>query len=149
MVASSPGSMPSTALLPGDHKKSGSGHHGGGKMSTVAIVAIIVGDVLVLALVSLILYCYFWRNGKSGNGKSTSSSQILEGQFIIFMCNYCMYAAELFDGKFVMFVKERILTKFVHSNKQTKHGMSMNTMFRSFIYVYRHLFIFVYLCLFV
>ncbi|KVH96274.1 probable leucine-rich repeat receptor-like protein kinase At1g68400 [Cynara cardunculus var. scolymus] len=86
VVSSSPSSMPSTASLPDDHKKSGSNRHGGsGKISTVAIIAIIVGDVLVLALVSLILYCYFWRNfaGKSGNGKSTSS-QILEGEKIVY-----------------------------------------------------------------
>ncbi|KAL8248511.1 hypothetical protein R6Q59_005379 [Mikania micrantha] len=76
--------MPSTASMP--DKKSRSNHSGGsGKISTVAIIAIIVGDVLVLALVSLILYCYFWRNfaGKSRTGKSTSS-QILEGEKIVY-----------------------------------------------------------------
>ncbi|KAD1124710.1 hypothetical protein E3N88_43260 [Mikania micrantha] len=80
VVASSPSSMPSTALLPNVHNSS---HHGG--ISTLAIVLIIVGDALVLALVSLILYCYFWRNfaGKSGNRKSTSS-QILEGEKILY-----------------------------------------------------------------
>ncbi|KAK9064555.1 hypothetical protein SSX86_015937 [Deinandra increscens subsp. villosa] len=82
VVASSPTSMPSTASLPDYHKKSGTNHSG--KISTVAIIAIIVGDVLVLALVSLILYCYFWRNyEKSGNGKLTSS-QILEGEKIVY-----------------------------------------------------------------
>ncbi|KAD7478841.1 hypothetical protein R6Q59_005349 [Mikania micrantha] len=84
VVASSPTSMPSTASMP--DKKSRSNHSGGsGKISTVAIIAIIVGDVLVLALVSLILYCYFWRNfaGKSRTGKSTSS-QILEGEKIVY-----------------------------------------------------------------
>ncbi|XP_023756052.1 probable leucine-rich repeat receptor-like protein kinase At1g68400 [Lactuca sativa] len=85
VVSSSPSSMPSTASLPNDHKKSGSNHHSSGKISTLAIVAIIVGDVLVLAVVSLILYCYFWRNftGKSGTTKSTSS-QILEGEKIVY-----------------------------------------------------------------
>ncbi|KAJ9548976.1 hypothetical protein OSB04_021519 [Centaurea solstitialis] len=86
VVTSSPSSMPSTtASLP--KKKSGSNHNG--KISTAAIVAIIVGDVLVLALVSLILYCYFWRNfaGRSGNGNGKSkstSSQILEGEKIVY-----------------------------------------------------------------
>ncbi|KAK9052248.1 hypothetical protein SSX86_028876 [Deinandra increscens subsp. villosa] len=86
VVASSPSSMSSTASLPNDHKKSGSIHHGGSrKIGTVAIIAIIVGDALVLALVSLILYCYFWRNfaGRKGNGKATSS-QILEGEKIVY-----------------------------------------------------------------
>ncbi|CAN1839146.1 Probable leucine-rich repeat receptor-like protein kinase At1g68400 [Linum perenne] len=32
------------------------------KISPVALIAIIVGDILILALVSLLLYCYFWRN---------------------------------------------------------------------------------------
>ncbi|GKE37696.1 probable leucine-rich repeat receptor-like protein kinase, partial [Tanacetum coccineum] len=75
--------MPSTASLPLGRKKSG--HGGGSKISTVAIVAIIVGDVVVLGLVSLILYCYFWRNynGKS-KSKSTGHGQILEGEKIVY-----------------------------------------------------------------
>ncbi|GJS37910.1 probable leucine-rich repeat receptor-like protein kinase [Tanacetum coccineum] len=83
VVASSPSSMPSTASLPLGRKKSG--HGGGSKISTVAIVAIIVGDVVVLGLVSLILYCYFWRNynGKS-KSKSTGHGQILEGEKIVY-----------------------------------------------------------------
>lgn len=53
IVSDSPTSLPSTAAIPG-HKKSG-----GGKISTLVVVAIIIGDVLVLLLVSLLLYCYF------------------------------------------------------------------------------------------
>ncbi|KAJ0636382.1 putative protein kinase RLK-Pelle-LRR-III family [Helianthus annuus] len=81
VVASTPSSMPSTALMP--NSKKSTGHHGSGKISTVAIVGIIIGDVLVLALVTLILYCYFWRNFKNGNGKLTSS-RILEGEKIVY-----------------------------------------------------------------
>ncbi|KHN45588.1 Putative leucine-rich repeat receptor-like protein kinase [Glycine soja] len=32
------------------------------RMGVMVLVIIVLGDVLVLALVSLILYCYFWRN---------------------------------------------------------------------------------------
>ncbi|KAK1437638.1 hypothetical protein QVD17_03432 [Tagetes erecta] len=93
VAASSPTSMPSTALLP---KKSG---NGGGKISTVAIIAIIVGDVLVLALVSLILYCYLWRNF-SGN----RSSQIVEGEKIVYSSNPPPIVQNGFErGKMVFF----------------------------------------------
>ncbi|CAH1416939.1 unnamed protein product [Lactuca virosa] len=57
-VSSSPTSLPWTAAVP-SNKKSGNN-----KISTLAIAAIIIGDVLVLALVSLLLYCYFCQ--KSG-----------------------------------------------------------------------------------
>ncbi|PIN14992.1 Serine/threonine protein kinase [Handroanthus impetiginosus] len=47
------------------------------KISSLAIIGIIVGDVLVLGLVSLLLYCYFWRNysSKLTSGK-TNASQV-------------------------------------------------------------------------
>ncbi|KAK1423083.1 hypothetical protein QVD17_18377 [Tagetes erecta] len=85
VFASSPSSIPSTTETT-RHKSVRNNHEGGsGKISTVAIVAIIIGDVLVLALVSLILYCYFWGNfnGKLVNGKSTST-KILEGEKIVY-----------------------------------------------------------------
>ncbi|KAJ0692902.1 putative protein kinase RLK-Pelle-LRR-III family [Helianthus annuus] len=76
VISSSPTSMPSTT------------HNGsGGKISTVAIVAIIIGDILVLVLVSLIIYCYFWRNSVKTNGKSKSmsmSEKVLEGEKIVY-----------------------------------------------------------------
>ncbi|KVH97624.1 Concanavalin A-like lectin/glucanase, subgroup [Cynara cardunculus var. scolymus] len=70
VVSSSPTSLPSTAAVP-DKRKSGN-HHGGGKINTVVVVAIIIGDVLVLGLVSLLLYCYFCENSarKSINEKT-------------------------------------------------------------------------------
>lgn len=67
-VASSPTTIPENGL-PIKSKKSS----GGSKMSTVAIVFIILGDVFVLALVSLLLYCYFWRNYSKKMGRRGGS----------------------------------------------------------------------------
>ncbi|KAI3467062.1 hypothetical protein Pfo_023725 [Paulownia fortunei] len=69
-VASSPTAMPAETNPPA---KSGNTHRS--KISSLAIIGIIVGDVLVLGLVSLLLYCYFWRNysSKLTSGKSSGS----------------------------------------------------------------------------
>ncbi|CAL0315335.1 unnamed protein product [Lupinus luteus] len=79
-VASSPSSKP----LPGKPTRK----HGAPKLAPVVVIAIIIGDVLVLAVVSLLLYCYFWRNYSSTEGKtktlreskskSNSDSKVLE-----------------------------------------------------------------------
>ncbi|KAL8227616.1 hypothetical protein R6Q57_015200 [Mikania cordata] len=66
VVSSSPTSLPSTAAVP--TKKPGK-THSGSKISTLAIAAIIIGDVMILGLVSLLLYCYF--AGETINGKNT------------------------------------------------------------------------------
>ncbi|CAI9096150.1 OLC1v1032233C1 [Oldenlandia corymbosa var. corymbosa] len=55
-VASSPTTLPDN----GSPVKTGR-NNGGGKMSTVAIVFIILGDVIVLTLIAFLLYCFFWR----------------------------------------------------------------------------------------
>ncbi|KAH9607317.1 hypothetical protein KSS87_019307 [Heliosperma pusillum] len=61
-ISSTPSALPGK-LYP---KKPGNGN-GKAKMSLWAIIAIIVGDVLLLALISALLYCYFWRNKKGGS----------------------------------------------------------------------------------
>lgn len=56
-VASSPTSMPAETkplIRPGNTRRS--------KISSSAIIGIILGDVAVLGLISVLLYCYFWRN---------------------------------------------------------------------------------------
>ncbi|XP_076911107.1 putative leucine-rich repeat receptor-like protein kinase At1g68400 [Bidens hawaiensis] len=65
VVSATPSALSSTADVP--RKKSGNSHSGG-KISTLAIIGIIIGDVLVLALVSLLLYCYF--SGESSDEKN-------------------------------------------------------------------------------
>lgn len=71
-VASSPTGMPKgvkPSINPGNGRRS--------KLSSLAIFGIILGDVLVLGLVSMLLYCYFWRNysNEEESGKSSGSVQ--------------------------------------------------------------------------
>ncbi|KAL3501753.1 hypothetical protein ACH5RR_036202 [Cinchona calisaya] len=68
VVASSPTSFPENGWPIKSEK-----NHRGSKMSTAAIIAIILGDVLVLALVTLLLYCYFWRNSSKKMGQKSGS----------------------------------------------------------------------------
>ncbi|EPS59286.1 hypothetical protein M569_15521, partial [Genlisea aurea] len=69
MVASSPTKLP---------LRSAESHRS--KFSSMAIIGIILGDVIVLCLVSLLLYAYFWRNDDAGaeeipGSKGTASPQ--------------------------------------------------------------------------
>ncbi|KAM7464316.1 hypothetical protein LguiA_032437 [Lonicera macranthoides] len=102
VVASSPSAMPAYTV---PIKSAGKHHSGSGKISPVAIGLIIIGDLLVLGLVSLLLYCYFWRNysGKMRDSKS-SSSQILEGEKIVYSSSPYPMAQPGYDrGKMVFF----------------------------------------------
>ncbi|GKU90287.1 hypothetical protein SLEP1_g4295 [Rubroshorea leprosula] len=78
-VVSSPSSFPSKPNAPKPHREESTSS----KISPLALIAIILGDVLVLAMVSLLLYCYFWRNyvAKMRDGKG---SKILEGEKIVY-----------------------------------------------------------------
>ncbi|GFZ16059.1 leucine-rich repeat transmembrane protein kinase family protein [Actinidia rufa] len=81
LVSSSPSSIPDKT----PPIKSANPHHAGAsKISSIAIIAIIIGDVLVLAVVSIPLYCYFGRTraGKSGDGRK--GSRILEDEKIVY-----------------------------------------------------------------
>ncbi|XP_021753364.1 probable leucine-rich repeat receptor-like protein kinase At1g68400 [Chenopodium quinoa] len=49
--------------------------HNHGRLSLWAIIAIIVGDILVLAAISLLLYCYFWRSNKNKNSGVVSGGE--------------------------------------------------------------------------
>ncbi|CBI26987.3 unnamed protein product, partial [Vitis vinifera] len=105
--------MPTCKNVAGDPTKPGSGgaiasppqntrHGATGKVSPVAMIAIILGDILVLAIVSLLLYCYFWRNyaGKMRDGKS---SQILEGEKIVYSSSPYPAQAGYERGRMVFF----------------------------------------------
>ncbi|KAK8627303.1 hypothetical protein V6N13_134917 [Hibiscus sabdariffa] len=81
VIASSPSSFPATGnpnKTPNPQRR-----HNATKISSLALIAIILGDVLVLALVSLLLYCYFVRNyvAKLREGKG---SRVLEGEKIVY-----------------------------------------------------------------
>lgn len=77
-VASSPSSLPVTAT---PAAASSSARHSGGAshIKPAALIAIIVGDALVLAAISLLLYCYFWRSyvGEKKNSKLLESEKIV------------------------------------------------------------------------
>ncbi|RDX66537.1 putative leucine-rich repeat receptor-like protein kinase, partial [Mucuna pruriens] len=47
------------------------------RMGAMVLIFIVVGDVLVLALVSLLLYCYFWRNYSASRAEETSSKVVV------------------------------------------------------------------------
>jgi hypothetical protein len=81
VVASSPSSLPQSSA---PHKSGKTHHNGASKISTVALIAIIVGDVLVLGLVSLLLYCYFWRNFAAKMRQGKSGSKLVETEKIVY-----------------------------------------------------------------
>ncbi|KAL1568415.1 non-specific serine/threonine protein kinase [Salvia divinorum] len=76
-VSSSPTGMPAE-IKTGDTQR--------GKFGSLAIIGIIIGDVLVLGLVSMLLYCYFWRNcanelDTSPSGKSSERINYLSSPY--------------------------------------------------------------------
>lgn len=101
-VASSPSSLPAVTTTP---NKSGNNRHAGtSKISPVALIAIILGDALVLAVVSLVLYCYFWRNYASKMRDGKSSSKLLESEKIVYSSSpYPAGAQSGFDKGRMMF----------------------------------------------
>ncbi|KAJ4909755.1 putative leucine-rich repeat receptor-like protein kinase [Raphanus sativus] len=71
-----PSSPSSSVHSPKDGDKSSSA-----RISTLALVAIILGDVIILSLVSLLLYCCFWRQYATNRKKH---SKVLEGEKIVY-----------------------------------------------------------------
>ncbi|KAH6815014.1 leucine-rich repeat transmembrane protein kinase family protein [Perilla frutescens var. frutescens] len=100
-VASSPTAMPAETNPPA---KSHNSHRS--KISSVAIIGIIIGDVLVLGLVSLLLYCYFWRNYSS---ILTSEKSSVQAEKIVYSSSpYPNPAQSGYErGKMVFFEGER------------------------------------------
>ncbi|ESR61665.1 hypothetical protein CICLE_v10014501mg [Citrus x clementina] len=78
VVSSTPSSIPTNTdpnNKPASPQKTSSS-----KISSVAVIAIVVGDFLVLAIISLLLYCYFWRNYV----KNKTRSKLLESEKIVY-----------------------------------------------------------------
>lgn len=97
-VSSSPVSLPSKDPPKSHHNESSSS-----KISPVALIAIILGDVLVLAMVSLLLYCYFWRNYAAkirGDGKG---NKLHEGEKIVYSSSPYPAQASYERGRMVFF----------------------------------------------
>ncbi|XP_058087086.1 probable leucine-rich repeat receptor-like protein kinase At1g68400 [Magnolia sinica] len=79
VVSSTPSSKPEvTTAAPGTHRV------GGGKMSRLALIAIVVGDLFVLVLVSGLLFCCFWKGFRKPRSGGKGSSRILEGEKIVY-----------------------------------------------------------------
>ncbi|KAH0674991.1 hypothetical protein KY285_022792 [Solanum tuberosum] len=76
-IASSPSSLPVTSATLSPKNT----HHSSGKMSSLAIIAIILGDVLVLCVVCIFLYCFFCIRKASSQ---KNGSHILEGEKIVY-----------------------------------------------------------------
>ncbi|KFK43110.1 hypothetical protein AALP_AA1G081500 [Arabis alpina] len=53
------------------------------RFSTIALVAIVLGDIIILCFVSLLLYCCFWRQYVTGK----KDSKVLEGEKIVYSSN--------------------------------------------------------------
>ncbi|OVA04175.1 Protein kinase domain [Macleaya cordata] len=101
MVSSSPSSKPEVSQSttpPSNSRRSKNS-----KMSVLEVVAIIIGDILVLALISGILFCYFWKTNKmAGDGKR--SSQLHETEKIVYSSSpYTSQGGILERGKMVFF----------------------------------------------
>ncbi|XP_009615450.1 probable leucine-rich repeat receptor-like protein kinase At1g68400 [Nicotiana tomentosiformis] len=77
-VASSPSILPVTTTSAGPKVTR---HSSGSKMSSLAIIAIILGDVFVLVVVCLLLYCFFCTRKMSSQ---KHGSHILEGEKIVY-----------------------------------------------------------------
>ncbi|KAL6188013.1 hypothetical protein ACLB2K_039408 [Fragaria x ananassa] len=102
VVASSPTSLPSSSTSV-NSGKSTSHHNGGRKISPAALVGIIAGDVLVLVLVSLFLYCYFWRNFSAKMRQGKSSSKLMETEKIVYSSSPYSSQPTLERGQMVFF----------------------------------------------
>ncbi|XP_028779649.1 probable leucine-rich repeat receptor-like protein kinase At1g68400 [Neltuma alba] len=95
-ISSTPSSMPANeATRP---RKSNSS----AKISPIALIAIILGDIVVLAVVSLLLYCYFWQNyaAKLKDGKG---SKLMESEKIVYSSSPYPVQSGFERGRMVFF----------------------------------------------
>ncbi|XP_057961697.1 probable leucine-rich repeat receptor-like protein kinase At1g68400 [Malania oleifera] len=103
-VASSPTSMPANTM---SDKSRNSRPVTGKSMSLLAVIAIIVGDVLVLAIVSALIYCYFFRNYAGGSGSGRKASRLMEGEKMVYSASPYPGQVGLEKGRMVFFDGER------------------------------------------
>ncbi|WJX21362.1 non-specific serine/threonine protein kinase [Trifolium repens] len=101
-VSSSPSTMPTTT--PTTNVKSREKR--GSKMSPMVLIAIIVGDVLVLGIVCLLLYCYFWRN-YSSKSKKEKGLKLFETEKIVYSSSPYPTQGGFERGRMVFFEGEK------------------------------------------
>ncbi|XP_031248204.1 probable leucine-rich repeat receptor-like protein kinase At1g68400 [Pistacia vera] len=80
VVTSSPSSIPTNTNPNPNPNTPQNPHKTRAKISSIAVIAIIVGDFLVLAIISLLLYCYFWRNYV----RDRKRSKLMESEKIVY-----------------------------------------------------------------
>ncbi|XP_054794743.1 probable leucine-rich repeat receptor-like protein kinase At1g68400 [Prosopis cineraria] len=95
-ISSTPSSMPANeATTP---RKSNSP----AKISPLALIAIILGDIVVLAVVSLLLYCYFWQN-YAAKLKEGKGSKLMESEKIVYSSSPYPVQSGFERGRMVFF----------------------------------------------
>ncbi|KAE9611765.1 hypothetical protein Lal_00011475 [Lupinus albus] len=103
-VSSSPSSLPSNEGS--SSKRTHKNGNGGSKISHVGLIAIIVGDVLVLAIVCVLLYCYFWRS-YSKKLREGKGSKLFESEKIVYSSSPYPAQAGFDRGRIVFFEGEK------------------------------------------
>lgn len=82
-------------------------HKSGSKISTLAIIAIVIGDFFVLVIFSLLLYFYFRRssgeNDDTGPGSGTETSRITKGKNVVYLSNQHPTGQPGFEGGRMVF----------------------------------------------
>ncbi|XP_062110084.1 probable leucine-rich repeat receptor-like protein kinase At1g68400 [Humulus lupulus] len=81
VVSSSPSSLPVINSTPSHSENTH--HNKTAKITPLALIAIILGDILVLIVISIFLYCYFWRN-YSAKMREGKSSKLLDSEKIVY-----------------------------------------------------------------
>lgn len=111
VAIASPSSKPATnASSPKRELPISSGnfkHKSGSKISTLAIIAIVIGDFFVLVIFSLLLYFYFRRssgeNDDTGPGSGTETSRITKGKNVVYLSNQHPTCQPGFEGGRMVF----------------------------------------------
>ncbi|KAK1380853.1 putative leucine-rich repeat receptor-like protein kinase [Heracleum sosnowskyi] len=79
----------------------------GSKISTLAIIAIVIGDFFVLVVFSLLLYCYFRRssgeNDGTGPGSRTGTGRVTKGKNVVYSSNPYPTGQPGFEGGRMVF----------------------------------------------
>ncbi|CAL0300306.1 unnamed protein product [Lupinus luteus] len=94
-----------SSSFPSNEKAHKNGN-GGSKISPVGLIAIIVGDVLVLGIACLLLYCYFWRS-YSKKFKEGKGSKLFESEKIVYSSSPYPAQAGFERGGMVFFDGEK------------------------------------------
>ncbi|KAK7269793.1 hypothetical protein RIF29_22529 [Crotalaria pallida] len=107
-VSSSPSPIPTNEgpISKKNHSNNGNGG-GSSKISPVALIAIIVGDALVLGIVCLLFYCYFWRSYAKKLKQGKGGSKLFESEKIVYSSSPYPAQAGYERGRMVFFEGEK------------------------------------------